>query len=195
MLDGVETMLNDQQIKELALAGMIDPFVSHQVREKKDGYKVISFGLSAGGYDIRCTNKFKIFRPIYGGSSIVDPKDFNTYLLEDFKGSACFIPPNSYVLTYSVERFDMPKDVVGTVVGKSTYARCGIIVNVTPLEPEWKGYLTIEISNASSLPAKIYADEGIAQVQFHRIKLPNVTYADRGGKYQDQPAEIVMARL
>ena len=186
-------LLNDQQIKEFALAGMIDPFIDHQVRS--DMHKVISYGLSSAGYDIRCTPKFKIFRPVYDSSGVVDPKDFRAELLEDFEGNVCFIPPNSYVLTHSVERFVMPKNVAAIVVGKSTYARSGIIINCTPMEPGWTGYLTIEISNASPLPAKIYAHEGIAQVLFHKIQTPNVTYADRAGKYQDQPAEVVMARL
>lgn len=187
-------LLNDQQIKEYALAGMIDPFIDHQVREYQTR-KVISYGLSSAGYDIRCAPEFKVFRPVYDGASIIDPKNFNVELLADHTGDYCIIPPNSYILTRSIEHFSMPATITGTVLGKSSYARAGIIVNMSPLEAGWRGYLTIEISNAAPLPAKIYANEGIAQVLFFQIEQPEVTYASRDGKYQDQAAEIVTTRL
>ena len=187
-------LLNDIWIRAYAGEGMIDPFVDHQVKEVA-GVKVISYGLSSVGYDIRCAPEFKIFKPVYNGISIIDPKEFNGELLDDYQGKYCIIPPNSYILTRSIERFLMPPTIAATVIGKSTYARAGIIVNVTPLEPGWRGYLTIEISNSAPLPAKVYANEGIAQVLFHQIEQPETTYASRSGKYQDQPAKIITAML
>jgi dCTP deaminase len=165
--------------------GMIEPFVDGQVREG-----VISYGLSSYGYDIRCTDEFKIFTNVH--SAMVDPKHFNPHSFVDFKGDVCVIPPNSFVLSRTVEYFRIPRDVLTVCIGKSTYARCGLIVNVTPFEPEWNGYVTLEISNTTPLPAKIYAHEGIAQVLFFRADEPcEVSYADRKGKYQAQQTIVL----
>lgn len=159
---------------------MIEPFVENQVR---DG--VISYGVSSYGYDIRVADEFKIFTNVY--SAIVDPKDFDPSSMVDFKGEVCIIPPNSFVLTRTVEYFRIPRKVLTICVGKSTYARCGIIVNVTPFEPEWEGYVTLEISNTTPLPAKIYSNEGIAQVLFFEADEEcRSSYADKKGKYQKQ---------
>ena len=159
---------------------MISPFEERQVR--KD---VISFGLSSYGYDIRIADQFKIFTNI--NTSIVDPKSFDLRSFVDFKGPVCIIPPNSFALGMSVEYFKIPRNVLTICVGKSTYARCGIITNVTPFEPEWEGYVTLEISNTTPLPAKIYANEGIAQVVFFESdEVCEVSYADKKGKYQAQ---------
>jgi len=167
---------------------MIDPFVAHQVR---DG--VISFGVSSYGYDIRVADEFKIFTNVY--SAVVDPKHFNPDSMVDFKGEICVIPPNSFALARSVEYFRIPRDVLTICLGKSTYARCGIIVNVTPFEPEWEGFVTLEISNTTPLPARIYASEGIAQVLFFQADEPClISYADKKGKYQKQDS-IVLPRL
>ncbi|HLC05591.1 MAG TPA: dCTP deaminase [Anaerolineales bacterium] len=167
---------------------MIDPFVAHQVR---DG--VISFGVSSYGYDIRVADEFKIFTNVY--SAVVDPKHFNPDSMVDFKGEICVIPPNSFALARSVEYFRIPRDVLTICLGKSTYARCGIIVNVTPFEPEWEGFVTLEISNTTPLPARIYASEGIAQVLFFQADEPClISYADKKGKYQRQQA-IELPRL
>ncbi|MCK4977725.1 MAG: dCTP deaminase [Anaerolineales bacterium] len=159
---------------------MIEPFVEEQVR---DG--VISYGVSSYGYDIRVADEFKIFTNVY--STIVDPKDFDTASMIDFKGEVCIIPPNSFALARTMEYFRIPRNVLTVCVGKSTYARCGIIVNVTPFEPEWEGYATLEISNTTPLPARIYANEGIAQLIFFSADAPcDVSYADKKGKYQAQ---------
>jgi len=159
---------------------MIDPFIDSQVR---DG--VISFGVSSYGYDIRVADEFKIFTNVF--SAIVDPKNFNPQSMIDFKGDVCVIPPNSFALARSIEYFCIPRQVITICLGKSTYARCGIIVNVTPFEPEWEGYVTLEISNTTPLPAKIYANEGIAQVIFFEAdEVCNISYADKKGKYQYQ---------
>ncbi len=171
---------NDCWIKEMAQKGMIAPFDKEQVRKG-----VISYGVSSYGYDMRIADEFKIFSSV--NNTIIDPKDFNASTLIDFKGGTCIVPPNSFVLGRSVEYFKIPRDVLVICLGKSTYARCGIVVNVTPLEPEWEGYVTIEISNTSPLPAKIYANEGIAQLIF--IQASDVcerSYADKAGKYQSQ---------
>ena len=145
----------------------------------------ISFGLSSYGYDVRVGRKFKVFSNVH--CCVVDPKKFDARGFVDVEGDFCLIPPNSFALAESVERFEIPRDVMAICVGKSTYARCGIIVNVTPLEPEWRGKITIEISNTTPLPAKIYAEEGIAQVLFLRAEQPcHISYADKHGKYQDQ---------
>jgi len=165
---------------------MIDPFVPHQVREGN-----ISYGLSSFGYDIRVADEFRIFSPATGQLHLVDPKNFSEDFLVDYRGPHCDIPPNSFVLARSVERFQMPPNVMALCVGKSSLARCGIIVNVTPLEPSWTGYLTIEISNTAPLPARIYAHEGIAQLLFLEGEEPLVTYAHRAGKYQDQKGIVV----
>lgn len=163
---------------------MIEPFEPGQVKESK-GKPVISYGTSSYGYDIRCSDEFKIFTNI--NSAIVDPKNFVESSFVDFKGDVCIIPPNSFALARTVEYFRIPRDVLTVCLGKSTYARCGIIVNVTPFEPEWEGYVTLEFSNTTPLPAKIYANEGIAQVLFFGgDEECEVSYKDRGGKYQGQ---------
>jgi dCTP deaminase len=163
---------------------MIEPFAAIQVKEINDK-KVISYGVSSYGYDMRISDEFKIFTNV--NTAIVDPKNFDTKSYVDYKGDVCIIPPNSFCLAKSVEYFKIPRDILTICVGKSTYARCGIIVNVTPFEPEWEGYVTIEISNTTPLPAKIYANEGIAQVIFLKADTVCATsYADKGGKYQKQ---------
>jgi len=176
--------------------GMIDPFVDHQVREEAGtGRKLISYGLSSYGYDIRVANEFQIFKRTYDGK-LVDPKHFDSSLLETVVGDTCIIPPNSFALARAVEHFDIPRHVVTMCVGKSTYARVGIILNVTPFEPTWRGVPTLEISNTSPVPAVVYANEGIGQVIFFwSDDAPNVAYEDKGGKYQDQKAEIVLPRM
>ena len=167
---------------------MIEPFADNQVH---DG--VISYGVSSYGYDIRVANEFKIFTNIY--SAIVDPKDFKSESMVDFKGDVCVIPPNSFALARTVEYFRIPRSVLTICVGKSTYARCGIIVNVTPFEPQWEGFVTLEISNTTPLPARIYANEGIAQVLFFQADEEcETSYADKKGKYQKQES-IVLPRL
>lgn len=171
---------NDRWIREMASRGMIEPFSEDQVREG-----VISFGVSSYGYDMRIADEFKIFTNI--NNTIVDPKSFDPRSFVDFKGEVCIIPPNSFALGYSIEYFRIPRDVLVICLGKSTYARCGIVVNVTPLEPEWEGHVTIEISNTTPLPAKIYANEGIAQLLFlGGEEVCQVSYADKAGKYQAQ---------
>jgi len=174
-------LLPDFRIREYALREkMIDPFVETQ---KRNG--VISYGLSSYGYDIRVADEFKIFTNV--NSAVVDPKNFDKRSMVDFKGNICVIPPNSFVLSKTVEYFRIPRKILTICVGKSTYARCGIIVNVTPFEPEWEGYVTLEISNTTPLPANIYANEGIAQVLFFESDAPcEVSYADKSGKYQKQ---------
>jgi dCTP deaminase len=159
---------------------MIEPFSEKQVREG-----VISYGLSSYGYDVRIADEFKIFTNI--NSTIVDPKRFDTRSFVDFKGEVCIIPPNSFALARTIEYFRIPRNVITVCVGKSTYARCGIIVNVTPFEPEWEGIVTLEVSNTTPLPAKIYAGEGIAQVLFFESdEVCETSYADKKGKYQAQ---------
>ena len=164
--------------------GMIEPFEPAQVRHGDSG-KVISWGTSSYGYDIRCSDEFKIFTNI--NSAVVDPKDFDADSFVDLKGDVCIIPPNSFALARTVEYFRIPRNVLTLCLGKSTYARCGIIVNVTPFEPEWEGFVTLEFSNTTPLPAKIYANEGVAQVIFFESDEDcEVSYRDRGGKYQGQ---------
>ena len=163
---------------------MIEPFVQDQVRSI-DGRPVISFGNSSFGYDLRVSNQFRIFTNVYG--SVVDPKNFDPKGLVEVKNDVCVIPPNSFALALSVEWFRIPKNVMTICVGKSTYARCGIIVNVTPFEPGWEGKAVLEISNSTPLPARVYAGEGLAQVLFFESDTPCTTsYADRDGKYQHQ---------
>ena len=167
---------------------MIEPFQATQVRSG-----AISYGVSSYGYDIRVAEEFKIFTNVH--SAVVDPKDFDPRSMVDFKGDVCVIPPNSFALARTVEYFRIPRNVLTICVGKSTYARCGIIVNVTPFEPEWEGYVTLEISNTTPLPAKIYANEGIAQVLFFEAADEcEISYADKQGKYQRQQS-IVLPKL
>ncbi|NJD09317.1 MAG: dCTP deaminase [Gemmatimonadetes bacterium] len=175
------TIRSDRWIREMAEAhGMIEPFEGRQVREG-----AISYGLSSFGYDVRVADEYKVFTDVY--SVIVDPKSFDPRSFVDVKADHCIIPPRSFALARTLEYFRIPRDVLVVCVGKSTYARCGIIVNVTPLEPEWRGYLTLEISNTTPLPAKIYSNEGLAQLLFFQgEEVPEVTYAQKRGKYQDQ---------
>jgi dCTP deaminase len=176
---------SDRWIRQMALEkGMIEPFEPGQVREVA-GERIISYGTSSYGYDVRCSSEFKIFTNI--NSSIVDPKHFDERSFVDVQGEVCIIPPNSFALARTVEYFRIPRDVLTICLGKSTYARCGIIVNVTPLEPEWEGHVTLEFSNTTPLPARIYANEGVAQFVFLGAdEVCETSYADRGGKYQGQ---------
>lgn len=173
--------------------GMIDPFVDGQVKLLDDGSRVISYGLSSYGYDLRVSREFKVFTNVFG--SVVDPKKFDERSFVDMETDVCVVPPNSFALARSVEYFRIPRDVLTICVGKSTYARCGIIVNVTPFEPEWEGHVTLEISNTTPLPARIYANEGLAQVVFFAAsEICEVSYADRAGKYMAQRG-ITIPRL
>jgi dCTP deaminase len=175
---------NDKWIRRMAAGGMIEPFEPGQVRES-NGQRIVSYGTSSYGYDIRCADEFKIFTNI--NHTIVDPKAFDPNSFVDIKSDVCIIPPNSFVLARTVEYFRIPRSVLTICLGKSTYARCGIIVNVTPLEPEWEGHVTLEFSNTTPLPAKIYAREGCAQVLFIEAdEVCETSYKDRGGKYQGQ---------
>ncbi len=168
--------------------GMIEPFEDRQVREG-----VVSYGLSSYGYDIRVADEFKVFTNI--NSTVVDPKHFDARSFVDIKADICIIPPNSFALARTVEYFRIPRDVLTVCVGKSTYARCGLIVNVTPFEPEWEGFVTLEISNTTPLPAKVYANEGIAQVLFFQSdEVCETSYADKKGKYQKQQG-LTLPRL
>ncbi len=180
---------SDQWIKKMATEqGMIEPFVDSQIRAG-----VVSYGVSSYGYDVRVTREFKIFTNVF--SAVVDPKNFSPQSMIDFEGDVCIIPPNSFALARTVEYFRIPRKVLTICLGKSTYARCGIIVNVTPFEPEWEGYVTLEISNTTPLPARIYANEGIAQVLFFEADEEcEVSYADKKGKYQNQQS-ILLPRL
>ena len=162
---------------------MIEPFVEQQIKEDKGG-KVISYGLSSYGYDLRVSGEFKLFTNVH--NPLIDPKNFDENSFVTVTGDSCIIPPNSFALASSVEYFRIPRNVLTLCVGKSTYARCGIIVNVTPFEPEWEGHVTLEISNTTPLPAKIYAFEGLAQVVFFEGEPCEVSYADRAGKYMNQ---------
>jgi dCTP deaminase len=165
-------------------SGMIEPFEPGQVRESANG-RIISYGTSSYGYDVRCAAEFKIFTNI--NSAIVDPKAFDETSFVDVNSEVCVIPPNSFALARTVEYFRIPRNVLTICLGKSTYARCGIIVNVTPLEPEWEGHVTLEFSNTTTLPAKIYANEGVAQVLFFESdEVCETSYRDRAGKYQGQ---------
>jgi dCTP deaminase len=179
----------DHWIRKMALEQkMIEPYADQENRPGK-----ISYGVSSYGYDIRVADEFKIFTNVY--SAIVDPKNFDVRSMVDFKGDVCIIPPNSFALARTVEYFHIPRGVLTICVGKSTYARCGIIVNVTPFEPEWEGYVTLEISNTTPLPAKIYANEGIAQVLFFEgDEVCETSYADKKGKYQKQQS-IALPKL
>ena len=176
---------SDKWIRQMAEQhGMIDPFVPGQV-SSVDGNRVISYGTSSYGYDIRCSDEFKIFTNI--NTAVVDPKQFSEESFVDIQSDVCIIPPNSFALARTVEFFRIPRSVLTVCLGKSTYARCGVIVNVTPFEPEWEGYATLEFSNTTPLPAKIYANEGVAQVIFFEAaESCEVSYRDRDGKYQGQ---------
>lgn len=167
---------------------MIEPFEESQVRQG-----VISFGVSSYGYDIRVADEYKIFTNVF--SAVVDPKHFDPRSMVDYKGDICIIPPNSFALARTVEYFRIPRSVLTVCLGKSTYARCGLIVNVTPFEPEWEGFVTLEISNTTPLPARVYSNEGIAQVLFFEADEPcNISYADKKGKYQAQQG-VVLPRM
>src|SRR4030042_3282889 len=171
---------NDRWIREMARNGMIEPFNGKQAKKG-----TISYGVSSYGYDMRVADEFKIFSN--AGATVVDPKNFHSASFTDFRGDVCVVPPTSFVLGRSVEYFRIPRDVLVICLGKSTYARCGIVVNVTPLEPEWEGYVTIEISNTTPLPAKIYANEGIAQLLLMQgSEVCEISYADKAGKYTAQ---------
>ena len=176
---------SDTWIKQMAKEeNMISPFEPDQIRSLSGG-KVISYGTSSYGYDVRCSSMFKVFTNI--NSAVVDPKEFDKNSFVDFEGDTCIIPPNSFALASTVEYFKIPRSVLTICLGKSTYARCGIIVNVTPLEPEWEGHVTLEFSNTTPLPAKIYANEGVAQMLFFESdSVCEISYKDRGGKYQKQ---------
>jgi len=180
---------SDRWIRKMAQKeGMIEPFVANQV---KSG--AISYGVSSYGYDIRVSDEFKIFTNV--NSCIIDPKNFDSSSFVNFKGDVCIVPPNSFALARTIEYFRIPRNIITICLGKSTYARCGIIVNVTPFEPEWEGYVTLEISNTTPLPAKIYSNEGIAQVLFlESDEECEISYADRKGKYQAQKG-ITLPRL
>jgi dCTP deaminase len=186
LLSGIPmTIKSDQWIEKMALEhGMIEPFESNQVRENQSG-RIISYGVSSYGYDVRCSREFKIFTNI--NSAIVDPKAFDESSFVELESDVCIIPPNSFALARTVEYFRIPRSILTICLGKSTYARCGIIVNVTPLEPEWEGHVTLEFSNTTPLPARIYANEGVAQMVFlESDEVCKTSYRDRQGKYQGQ---------
>jgi dCTP deaminase len=180
---------SDRWIRKMAREhGMIEPFEDRQVREG-----VVSFGLSSYGYDNRVADEFKVFTNI--NNTLIDPKNFDPLSFVDIKANTCIVPPNSFALARTIEYFRIPRDVLTVCLGKSTYARCGIIVNVTPFEPEWEGTATLEISNTTPLPAKIYANEGIAQVLFFQSDEPcEISYGDKKGKYQAQ-LEVTLPRI
>ena len=180
------SILSDHEIRHLVQEKrMIDPFVDRQVRNCEKGKGVIGYGLSSYGYDLRVADEFKVFTNVF--NTVVDPKAFDSKSFVDVRGEACIVPPNSFALARSIEYFRIPRNVLTICLGKSTYARCGIIVNVTPFEPEWEGHVTLEISNTTPLPAKIYANEGLAQVIFLKADTAcEVSYSDRQGRYQAQ---------
>ncbi|MGV8990779.1 MAG: dCTP deaminase [Thiobacillus sp.] len=176
---------SDRWIRQMAAEhGMIEPFEPGQVKQI-DGRPIVSYGTSSYGYDVRCAAEFKLFTNL--NSTIVDPKAFDPSSFVEVVGDSCIIPPNSFALARTVEYFRIPRSVLTICLGKSTYARCGIIVNVTPLEPEWEGHVTLEFSNTTPLPARIYANEGVAQMLFlESDEVCETSYRDRGGKYQGQ---------
>ena len=185
-------LLPDHLIQKMAEKGMITPFEKNQVKHTENK-KLVSYGLSSYGYDLRVADEFKVFTNVY--NSIIDPKNFSEDSFVNIKAPTCIIPPNSFALARSIEYFKIPRNILTMCIGKSTYARCGIIVNVTPFEPEWEGYVTLEISNTTPLPAKIYANEGLAQVLFLEAKESClISYADRKGKYMKQVG-ITIPRL
>ena len=177
---------SDAWIRRMACEhGMIEPFEPGQIRHNASGGRIVSYGTSSYGYDVRCASEFKVFTNI--NSTVIDPKEFDSRNFVDFSGEVCIIPPNSFALARTVEYFRIPRSTLVICLGKSTYARCGIIVNVTPLEPEWEGHVTLEFSNTTTLPAKIYANEGVAQMLFFESdEVCEVSYKDRGGKYMGQ---------
>lgn len=181
----------DSWIREMAKKKkLIEPFVDRQIRTLENESRAISFGLSSYGYDVRVSNHFKVFTNVH--NSLVDPKNFSDSAFVDIIADECIIPPNSFALARSVEYFCIPRNILTICLGKSTYARCGLIVNVTPLEPEWEGHVTLEISNTTPLPAKVYANEGIAQFLFFESStVCDVSYADRKGKYMKQTGVVV----
>jgi dCTP deaminase len=184
----IMSIKSDKWIRKMAQEhGMIEPFEPNQVKVNAEGQRMVSYGTSSYGYDIRCSKEFKLFTNL--NSTIVDPKNFDPNSFVEVNADYCIIPPNSFALARTVEYFRIPRNVLTVCLGKSTYARCGIIVNVTPFEPEWEGYVTLEFSNTTPLPAKIYANEGCAQVLFFEADADDVcetSYKDRGGKYQGQ---------
>lgn len=189
-------ILADHEIRALAQGGMITPF--HDAQRGKD---IISYGLSSFGYDARVDRQFKVFTRYevvpdnFGGNIVIDPKNFNNCIFTEHEGDFCIIPPNGFVLARTMETFDIPRDVLAVCMGKSTYARCGIVTGCTPLEPEWRGMVTLEFSNTTPLPAKIYAGEGACQFLFFKGEGPcEVSYKDRKGKYQDQ-TEVTLPRI
>ncbi len=184
------TIKSDRWIRRMALEHkMVEPFEDRQVRSG-----VVSYGLSSYGYDLRVADDYKIFTNV--NSTIIDPKNFDARSFVDVKAPFCIVPPNSFALARTVEYLRIPRNVLTICLGKSTYARCGIIVNVTPFEPEWEGHATLEISNTTPLPAKIYSNEGICQVLFFESdEMCEVSYADKKGKYQKQAAEIVLPKM
>jgi dCTP deaminase len=179
------TVKSDKWIRRMAEnEGMIEPFEAGQVKENGSG-RIVSYGTSSYGYDVRCAAEFRVFTNI--NSAVVDPKDFDSASFVNVDSDVCIIPPNSFALARTVEYFRIPRNVLTICLGKSTYARCGIIVNVTPLEPEWEGHVTLEFSNTTTLPAKIYANEGVAQmIFFESDEVCETSYKDRAGKYQGQ---------
>ncbi len=186
-------LLPDHWIRKMVLEHkMIEPFEGDLIKHI-DNRRAVSYGLSSYGYDLRVAEEFKVFTNVY--NSLVDPKNFQEDAFVNINGKYCIIPPNSFALARSVEYFRIPRNILTVCIGKSTYARCGIIVNVTPFEPEWEGYVTLEISNTTPLPAKIYANEGLAQVLFFEAKeICDISYADRKGKYMHQKG-IVMPKI
>lgn len=185
------SILPDWRIRELALEGMITPFEDRLIRTSANA-QVISYGLSSFGYDLRCADEWKVFTNVH--SALVDPKNFDDKSFVDIKADEIIIPPNSFVLARSLEYIKIPDNVMVVAVGKSTYARCGIVANVTPLEPGWEGHVTLEFSNTTPLPAKMYANEGCVQLLFFEGERPEVTYGDRKGKYQGQTG-VTLPRL
>src|ERR1700761_5492172 len=176
---------SDSWIRRMAKQGMIEPFSAAQVRRTQSGESIISYGLSSYGYDLRVSNEFKVFTNVF--NTVVDPKAFDEKSFVHIETDVCIVPPNSFALARSVEYFRIPRNVLTICLGKSTYARCGIIVNVTPFEHEWEGFVTLELSNTTPLPAKIYANEGLCQVLFFESNEEcETSYKDRGGKYQGQ---------
>lgn len=189
-------ILSDRQIGTLCKdtnVPLIKPFHEGQVKSLENGDRILSYGLSSFGYDLRVGRKFKIFTNV--NNSIIDPKNFSENSFVDFEGDVCIIPPNSFVLAYSEEQLSIPRDILGVVLGKSTYARCGINCLATPLEPGWTGHVTLEFANTTPLPAKIYAGEGSCQVIFLQGDSCEVSYSDRSGKYDNQKGEPVIPRV